>query len=84
MSNTPRTSRARIRSTPSPAARTAHDLGNALGALRLRLDIVANDSTCVWAQGGNLQAMTRILAEAQALVHRLQTPNGVSSRRRDR
>jgi|tagenome__1003787_1003787.scaffolds.fasta_scaffold20966777_2 hypothetical protein len=84
MSNTHRTSRARIRSQRSPTARTVHELGNALGAVQLRLEIVINDSTCMWAQGANLEAINRIVAEAQTLVHRLQAADGATSRRRDR
>jgi hypothetical protein len=84
MSNTPRTSRARVGSQRSPAARAVHELGNTLGALQLRLEIVINDSTCMWAQGANLEAMTRIVAEAQALVHRLQAADRTTSRQRNR
>jgi hypothetical protein len=45
-----------------------HQIGNTLAALRLRLDLVTNDSTCRWAQADNLLAMGALLREAARMV----------------
>jgi hypothetical protein len=63
-----------------------HDLSNTLNALRLRLDLVSSDSTCMWAQGSNIEAINRILEEARALTGRLENawPVGPAPRRPSR
>jgi hypothetical protein len=67
----------------SPAQQTVHDLNNLLGALRLRVDILTKDSTCMWAQSANLQALSRILDDALGLAAQLETPpTAVKARRR--
>jgi signal transduction histidine kinase len=50
----------------------AHELGNMLGALQLRLQILRQNPACRKAQGRNLEAMARILEEANDLVQRVQ------------
>jgi hypothetical protein len=57
-----------------PAQRHVHDLNNLLGALRLRVDMLTKDSTCMWAQGANLEALSRILDDALVLAARLEAP----------
>jgi hypothetical protein len=52
-------------------ARLLHDLNSTLAALRLRIELVTKDSTCMWAQRSNLEAIARMMDEAQALVARL-------------
>jgi hypothetical protein len=49
-----------------------HDLSNTLGALRLRIDLVTSDATCMWAQRSNLEAISRIVDEARALAGQLE------------
>jgi hypothetical protein len=56
----------------APERRLLHDLSNTIGALRLRVDLVTKDSTCMWAQGSNLEAIARIVDEARALVMKLE------------
>lgn len=63
-------------------ARLLHDLNSTLGALRLRIELVTKDSTCMWAQRSNLEAIARMMDEAQALVARLAAPAPVPARRR--
>lgn len=61
-----------------PAGETAsarelrHDLGNALGALRLRLQLVMADPKCQAAQGKNLEAVDRILLRCVDLFSALR------------
>jgi signal transduction histidine kinase len=50
----------------------AHEIGNMLGALQLRLQILQQNPACRKAQGRNLDAMARILDEANDLVQRVQ------------
>jgi hypothetical protein len=50
-----------------------HDLGNALGALRLRVQLVLGDAVCRAAQAKNLEAIERILNRAMALFEELGT-----------
>jgi hypothetical protein len=50
----------------------AHEIGNLLGALQLRLQIVQQNSVCRETQGRNLDAMSRILDEAQDLLQGVQ------------
>jgi hypothetical protein len=75
----------KARGRPSSAERMIHDLGNLLGALRLRVDILTKDSTCVWAQGANLQAVSRIVDETLELAARLESrADTIKERRRPR
>jgi hypothetical protein len=46
----------------------AHEIGNQLGALQLRLLMLKQDASCRQAQGRNLEAMENILNEANELV----------------
>jgi signal transduction histidine kinase len=48
----------------------AHEIGNQLGALQLRLQMLKQDAACRQAQGRNLEAMESILNEASELVQR--------------
>jgi hypothetical protein len=70
------------------ALSTAHELGNVLGALQLRLQILDGDPACRRAQRKNLDAMKRILEEANTLVRRVQSlgvpVSGGPARRRSR
>ena len=50
----------------------AHHLGNTISALKLRLEQVTQDTTCVWAQGDNLKAMGRLIQEALMGADRLE------------
>ncbi len=50
----------------------AHDLANALAAVRLRLDLVTRDPGCMAAQAANLEAMARILDDARGLAGQLE------------
>jgi signal transduction histidine kinase len=50
----------------------AHEIGNQLGALQLRLQLLKEDPSCRQAQGRNLEAMEKILNEANELVQRVQ------------
>lgn len=50
----------------------SHDANNILAALRLRLGILLKDTVCFTAQGPNLRALERILAEASRMLDRLQ------------
>jgi hypothetical protein len=50
----------------------AHEIGNLMSALQLRLQIVQQNSVSREAQGRNLDAMSRILDEAQSLLQRVQ------------
>jgi signal transduction histidine kinase len=50
----------------------AHELGNLLGALQLRMQILDQNPACRQVQGKNLDAMGRILSEASALVQQVQ------------
>ena len=63
-----------------------HDLGNALGALRLRVQIVNADPTCRAAQGKNLDAIERIVKRSMELFAQLATqpagPRAPRSRKR--
>ncbi len=49
----------------------AHEIGNQLGALQLRLQLLKQDAACRQAQGRNLEAMENILNEANELVQRV-------------
>jgi hypothetical protein len=66
----------------SPVERTIHELNNLFGALRLRLDILTRDATCVWAQGDNLEAASRILDDAMVLATRLEAKRAALKLRR--
>jgi signal transduction histidine kinase len=48
----------------------AHEMGNQLGALQLRLQMLKQDAACRETQGRNLEAMEEILNEANELVQR--------------
>jgi hypothetical protein len=61
----------RSRLAPNPSQRLVHALGNSLSAARLRLEIVRRDPGCQGAQKANLEALTRILAEAIDETNRL-------------
>jgi signal transduction histidine kinase len=50
----------------------AHEIGNFLGALSLRLQILQQNPACRKAQARNLDAMARILEQANDLVQRVQ------------
>ena len=50
----------------------AHEIGNMLSALQLRLQLLQQSSVCRKTQGRNLDAMARILDEAHELLHRVQ------------
>jgi hypothetical protein len=52
--------------------RLLHDLASTLGALRLRVDLVTKDATCMWAQGSNLEAISRIVDEMRGLTSQLE------------
>ncbi len=51
----------------------AHDLGNLLGALGLRTQVLQADPSCRAAQGTNIDAMERTLESARGLITRLQS-----------
>lgn len=62
----------------------AHEIGNLMGALSLRLQILQQNPACRETQGRNLDAMSRILDEAQNLLQRVralgkETPTSRSS-----
>jgi signal transduction histidine kinase len=50
----------------------AHEIGNLLGALQLRLQVIAQDPVCHQAQGLNFTSIDRILEEANEWVQRVQ------------
>ena len=61
-----------------PLDTLAHHVGNTVGAIKLRLDLVNMDSTCRWAQQESLQIMSGLLDEASEslaiLEERLRAP----------
>ena len=63
---------ARLRALGELASGMAHDLNNTLGALSLRIELLANDVVCAKAQGDNIDSIRRICADASARVRRLQ------------
>jgi hypothetical protein len=73
------------RRNASPQERAVHDLNNLLGALRLRIDILTRDTTCMWAQKSNIETLSRLIDEALTLAGRLEDGAApVSARRRRR
>jgi|tagenome__1003787_1003787.scaffolds.fasta_scaffold16926899_1 hypothetical protein len=68
----------------SSEERTLHDLNNLLGALRLRVDIMTKDATCMWAQGANLQAISRIVDDALENAGKLERRQLAARNRRRR
>jgi signal transduction histidine kinase/CheY-like chemotaxis protein len=71
---------ARMRALGELASGMAHDLNNTLGALSLRIELLANDPNSPAAQGDNIEAIRRICTDAAERVRRLQD----FARRRDR
>jgi hypothetical protein len=55
------------------AREVRHDLGNTLGALRLRVQLLLADATCRAAQAKNLEAIERILKRSIDLFSELAT-----------
>ena len=64
--------RPRTQFTGEVALGMAHEVGNLLAALELRLQILQQSAECRAAQGRNLDAMARILEEANDLLQRAQ------------
>jgi hypothetical protein len=56
----------------TPEQRMLHALGNSLSAARLRLEVLTRDSTCMWAQKANIEALAKTLAEAAEMTSRLE------------
>jgi len=56
----------------SPAAATAHDLCNVLGALELRFEVLQSDPTCRWAQEENLVAIRALLRQGMQLARAME------------
>jgi hypothetical protein len=67
-------------SSPATARELRHDLGNALGALRLRVQLVLTDPACRAAQAKNLEAIERILNRSMDLFAALHTRPGSKAR----
>ena len=63
---------ARLRALGELASGMAHDLNNTLGALSLRVEMLANDPNSRRTQGANIDAIQRICTDAAARVRRLQ------------
>jgi hypothetical protein len=57
---------------PTRRQKLVHSLNNSLSALRLRLDLIAADPTCMWAQRENVAGMNRILESARRSAGRLE------------
>src|SRR5262245_35262667 len=57
-----------------------HDLGNALGALRLRVQLLLADPACRAAQSRNLEAIERILNRSIDLFAKLHTRTATEAR----
>ena len=60
--------------------RLLHELNNSLSAMRLRLDLIVSDPTCIWAQGTNIGALSKILEEARQSADQLEIEAGKASR----
>jgi signal transduction histidine kinase len=54
------------------AAGIVHDVSNTMAAIRLRLSALRRDPACMAAQGSNIEALQRIVAEGSDLLQRLQ------------
>jgi signal transduction histidine kinase len=61
-----------VRAMGEVAIGVAHDVNNILSALMLRVAVLGQDRTCQAAQGHNIEALARILADGSALVRKLQ------------
>ena len=64
--------RRRVVVRPSPDQQLAHEIGNALAAMELRLNLVLTDQTCMAAQAQNLTTIAKIIAETSATLRELQ------------
>jgi signal transduction histidine kinase len=62
----------RLRATGELAMGIAHDIHNTLGAVTLRVSILKRDPSAMAAQGRNIEALERIVAEGNALVNKFQ------------
>jgi signal transduction histidine kinase len=62
----------RLRATGELAMGIAHDIHNTLGAITLRVSILKRDPSAMAAQGRNIEALERIVAEGNALVNKFQ------------
>jgi hypothetical protein len=67
-----------------PASIRFRDVVDVIAALRVRLDVIAADPTCRWAQDENLAIVDRLLDRLEVLTgyDRHSAPIRASSRRR--
>jgi signal transduction histidine kinase len=63
----------RVRALGEVALGVAHDVNNIIGALQLRVEVLAHDPACVASQSQNIAALQRIAEDAGRLVSRLQS-----------
>jgi hypothetical protein len=75
--------RTTIRRDPTAelALSVAHHLNNIIGAMSLRLSVVASDPSCRRAQGANIDSLQRILQEGRELITSLERQGRAASAR---
>jgi signal transduction histidine kinase len=61
-----------MRAVGELAAGIVHDVSNTLAAIRLRLSALRRDPSCMSSQGGNIEALERILQEGTEMLRKLQ------------
>jgi PAS domain S-box-containing protein len=62
----------RLKAVGELASGIAHDLNNSLNALRLRVELLSNDSTLLSSHNDALQLISRIVRDAASTIGRLQ------------